>query len=227
MITVSEATKKDFLRFFDFPEDKIHAVPLAPSQFSVQESTGDSKALLKKYDLTDNGYFLFVGGVSLRKNTFNLVKGYFASKTKEDIKLVITGKIQDTYEKEVREYIAANHLENRVIITNYLNKNDLQALYKHARAFLFPTFYEGFGIPILEAMHHGLPVLTSTTGAAPETSGGHAVLVDPFDPECIGNGIDQLDSVDRNQVEAAKKYAEGHSWERAAKMTVDIYKKYL
>lgn len=227
LITVSEATKKDFLRFFDFPEDRIHAVPLAPSQFSVQENTGDSQALLKKYDLTNNCYFLFVGGVSLRKNTFNLIKGYFASKSKEDIKLVITGKTQDAHEKEVREYIAANRLENRVIITDYLNKNDLQALYKHARAFLFPTFYEGFGIPILEAMHHGLPVLTSTTGAAPETSGGHAILVDPFDPESIGNGIDQLDSVDRNQVEAAKKYAEGHSWERTAKMTVDVYKKYL
>jgi glycosyltransferase involved in cell wall biosynthesis len=100
-------------------------------------------------------------------------------------------------------------------------------LYKNAKAFLFPTFYEGFGIPILEAMHHNLPVLTSNLGAAPESSGGHAVLVDPFSPESIGNGIDKVVNMDQTQLFKAKKYAEAFTWERTAKMTVDVYKKYL
>lgn len=227
IITVSEATKRDFLRFFDFPEERIHAVPLAPSQFSVQGNISKSLDVLNRFDLKDKGYFLFVGGVSLRKNTLNLVKGYQASKSKKDIKLVITGKIQEDSNAEVQDFIVKNKLEKNVIITNYLSKGDIHALYRHAKAFLFPTFYEGFGIPILEAMHHGLPVLTSTTGAAPETSGGHAVLVDPFDPESIGSGIDQIEQYDKEKLILAKQFAEMHTWERTAQMTVDVYQNYL
>lgn len=227
IITVSEATKRDFLRFFDFPEERIHAVPLAPSKFSIS-ATGDSNHdILKQFGLSDKGYFLFVGGVSLRKNTFNLVKGYHLSKSSKDFKLVITGKIQEDCGQKVKEFITANNLKDRVIITDYLEKNQVQSLYQHAQAFLFPTFYEGFGIPILEAMHHGLPVLTGTTGAAPETSGGHAILVDPFNPEDIANGIDRLDTVDPNSLQRAKTFAEQHTWRRTAQMTVDVYKKYL
>ncbi len=227
IITVSEATKSDFLRFFDYPEERIHAVPLAPSKFSVSTSTVASDEILNRFGLTDKGYFLFVGGISLRKNTLNLIKGYHFSKSKNDFKLVITGKIQEDCGQKVREFIAKNNLEDDVIITNYLEKGAVQALYSHAKAFLFPTFYEGFGIPILEAMHHGLPVLTSITGAAPETSGGHAILVDPFSPEHIGDGIDQLDTFDVSRLQSAKFYAEQHTWQRTAQMTVDVYKQYL
>lgn len=227
IVTVSEATKKDFLRFFDFPEERIHAVPLAPSRFSVTTTEDPDDTVLKQFGLTDRGYFLFVGGVSLRKNTFNLVQGYHLSKSKKDFKLVITGKIQEDCGKKVRDFIADHNLEDDVIITNYLEKNQVQSLYRHAQAFLFPTFYEGFGIPILEAMHHGLPVLTSTTGAAPETSGGHAILVDPFDSGHIAEGIDRLDTLDPNSIQQAKFFAEQHTWQRTAQTTVEVYNKYL
>lgn len=226
IITVSEATKKDFLKFFDFPEEKIHAIPLAPSLTMPNNRPGNSK-VLKRLSLSPKKYLIAMGGVSLRKNTFNLIKAYHLSKSKNDYKLVITGKVEAAHEAEVRKYITSNQLNDKIILAGYLANHDLQELYSNAKAFLFPTFYEGFGIPILEAMIAKLPVLTSSTGAAPETAGGFAVLVDPFQPESIAEGIDELKNIEQPHLEQAKNYALGHTWEKTAKMTTSVYKKYM
>lgn len=226
IITVSEATKRDFLKFFDFPEERVHAIPLAPSFDLSNKNVGVSK-ILEELGLTPKKYFISMGGVSLRKNTFNLIKAYHLSKSRVDYKLIITGKIEAPHAEEVGNYITANRLENDVLFTKYLPNQDLQELYLNAKAFLFPTFYEGFGIPILEAMLAELPVLTSLTGAAPETAGGHAVLVDPFDPESIAEGIDQMENINATHLKNAKTYAQEHTWIRTAKMTTSIYKKYM
>jgi len=226
IITVSEATKNDFLHFFNFPEEKIHVIPLAPS-LNTSTLENPSSTILRDYELEPKTYFIAMGGVSLRKNTFNLIKAYHISNAKNNFKLVITGKIEVAQEMEVRRYVTSNQLENKVIFTKYLSNPDLQKLYINARAFLFPTFYEGFGIPILEAMIAGLPVLTSSTGAAPETAGNFAVLVDPFLPESIAEGIDRLQEVKDGHLENAKTYAKGFTWEKTAKSTAAIYKKYM
>ena len=168
-----------------------------------------------------------MGGVSLRKNTLNLIKAFDLCKSKSDYKLVITGKIESAHEENVMSYISSNRLEDKIILTKYIANHDLQALYTNARAFLFPTFYEGFGIPILEAMIAGLPVLTSNKGAAPETAGGFAILVDPFLPESIAEGIDQLKNLEPSQLDKAKTYAMGHTWDRTARMTSLVYEKYM
>ena len=141
--------------------------------------------------------------------------------------MVITGKIESIHEEKVRRFIDQNGLEQRVILTQYLSDADLKVLYKNAKAFLFPTFYEGFGIPILEAMAAELPVLTSTTGAAPETAGGFAELVNPFEPESIANGIDNLSRMDDHNIKAAKAYALDHTWKKTAQLTAEVYKKYM
>jgi len=226
IITVSKATKNDFLSFFDFPEEKIHVIPLAPS-FTMSQNEAKPSNILGKLQLSPKTYFISLGGVSLRKNTFNLIKAYHLSKSKSDFKLVITGKIEIAHEEKVKEYIMSNKLENKIILTKYLANHDLQELYMNAKAFLFPTFYEGFGIPILEAMSAGLPVLTSSTGAAPETSGGFAVLTDPFQPESIAEGIDHLDHIQPPHLKRAKAFALSHTWEKTASMTTSIYKKYM
>lgn len=226
IITVSQATKNDFLNFFDFPEEKVHAIPLAPSFSMANTDFGDSR-ILKSFDLPPRTYFISMGGVSLRKNTFNLIKGYHLSKSKKEFKLVITGKIEKAHETDVKNYIVKNQLKNKVILTDYLSNQDLQQLYINAKAFLFPTFYEGFGIPILEAMLANLPVLTSNTGAAPETAGGFAILVDPFSVESIAEGIDKLKQITNEELVHAKVYAQSHTWDKTAKMTTSTYKKYM
>lgn len=226
IITVSEATKNDFLRFFDFPDDRIHVVPLAPS-FDMSNKTKTKSKILKELKLEPQSYFISLGGVSLRKNTFNLIKAYHLSKSRKEFQLVITGKIEEQHKKEVVDYVSKHNLGNDVIFTKYLANEDLQELYLKAKAFLFPTFYEGFGIPILEAMASNLPVLTSKTGAAPETAGGYAILVDPFIPESISEGIDNLNNIDSKHLDKAKSYALEHTWAKTAQMTTSVYKKYM
>ncbi|GGG49548.1 glycosyl transferase [Croceivirga lutea] len=226
LITVSEKTKKDFLRFFDFPEDRIHAVALAPS-ISLQNVTVKNKDFLGPKNLTPKSYFIALGGVSNRKNTLNLIKGYHLSTASKTIKLVITGKVEEPLGAKVRKYIIENNLTNNVLITGYISNAELAQLYHNAKAFLFPTLYEGFGIPILEAMSANLPVLTSTTGAASETSGGHAVLVNPFEIEDIANGLSKILNLNEKQIAVAKNYADSFSWQRTAKETVAVYNKYM
>ncbi|MEN1786006.1 MAG: glycosyltransferase, partial [Bacteroidota bacterium] len=159
--------------------------------------------------------------------TLNLIKAYLLCKSRSDFKLVITGKVEAAHEPEVRSFINRNDLKSDIIITKYLPDEALKALFVNAKAFLFPTLYEGFGIPILESMAAGIPVLTSTTGAAPETAGDFAVLVDPLAPESIATGIDQLIGIDTKHLEKAKTFALGHTWSKTAQMTALVYKKYV
>lgn len=226
IITVSETTKNDFIRFFDFPHNKIHVVPLAPSLKPFQGQRSQEN-YLDQLDLTDKGYYISLGGVSLRKNTLNLVKGYALSKMSTSKKLVITGKIENTHYPPLKSFIDKNRLGDKVIITGYLSDSRLRTLYHNASGFLFPTFYEGFGIPILEAMINELPVLTSNIGAAPETASDKAVLVDPFVPESIADGIDSIPNIDSAHLERAKTYASSFTWAKTAQETIEVYKKYV
>lgn len=227
LIAVSETTKRDYLSFFDFPEEKIHVVPLAPSLKTKNSNPQYAQLELKKMNLRPKQYFISIGGVSLRKNTFNLIKGFHQSYSIKNHKLVIVGKIESEFEQPIRNYITVNNIENEIIITSYLSNSLLDILYSNASAFLFPTCYEGFGIPILEAMQAKLPVLTSNTGAAPETSNGFAILVNPLDPIDIASGIDKLESVSETTLTNAKDFACTHTWLRTAQMTAEVYNKYL
>lgn len=226
IIAVSETTKRDFLRFFDFPEERIHVVPLAPSH-SLEKKQQLHSSVLEQLDLKPKTYFIAMGGVSLRKNTLNLIKAFHLSESKTNFKLIITGKIEAAHRDEVIQFVSINQLKSKIIFTDYLPDNDLQHLYNNAKAFLFPTFYEGFGIPILEAMMAQLPVLTSTTGAASETAGGFAVLVNPFEPESISQGIDRLENISLEHLEKARSYALSHTWDNTAKLTTAVYEKYM
>lgn len=224
LIAASHKTKEDYLKFFNFPEEKIHVIHMAPVHKPKEVSQLEENEILSKFSLVKKEYFLSVGGVSLRKNSFNLIQGYTLSTAGKIKKLVIVGKNHPDEKEKTLKYIRENKLEENVVLTNYISDETLSILYENAASFLFPTFYEGFGIPIIEAMIHKLPVLTSTTGAAPEVANGHAVLVNPFDPKDIAKGIGELEKFDEEKVIAAKKYAQTFTWDRVAKQTLEVYK---
>lgn len=227
IISVSENTKNDFLKFFDYPEDRIHVIHLAPVFKPKKEPSKNGEAVLNRFGISNGSYFLSVGGVSLRKNSFNLLKGFAQSEKSKDFKLVFAGKVIQSEETLLLEYIKAHQLEEQVVFTKYISDDDLSVLYRNAKAFLFPTFYEGFGIPIIEAMTYELPVVTSHTGAAPEVANGHAILVDPFNPNDIAEGINKLDKVDSEMLKKAKRYAESFTWDKVADETIKVYQSLL
>jgi glycosyltransferase involved in cell wall biosynthesis len=126
--------------------------------------------------------------------------------------------------EETLEAVRQCGLSKQVQLLGYVPDEDLPALYAGAGCFVFPTLYEGFGMPILEAMASGTPVLTSTTGAAPEISDGLAVHVNPYDVEAIADGIDRALETPAATIAQAREHAKTFTWERCASQTLAVYR---
>jgi glycosyltransferase involved in cell wall biosynthesis len=167
-----------------------------------------------------------VGSIDVRKNVLNLLRAYAQSGARSDFALVIVGAPGHGGEK-ILEQVGHLGIEDRLHCLGYLPNTDLPGLYAGASAFLFPTHYEGFGLPILEAMACGTPVLTGTKGAAPEIAGGHAVLVEPEDPAGIAHGIDKVLTTTEEACHQARAYAAKFTWESCALSVLEVYKEAL
>jgi glycosyltransferase involved in cell wall biosynthesis len=173
-------------------------------------------------------YVLAVGGVSPRKNTRRLIAAFTEWRSRGGpraaYRLLITGTSID---REFTENGAK--LPDGVSLLGYVDKAELPGLYANASVFLYPGIYEGFGLPIIEAMASGTAVVTSRTGAAPEIAGGAAILVDPFDVKSIEDGLERAmnnDEMDRLQVLGRERVRQ-FEWARAAQATIDAYRRTL
>jgi glycosyltransferase involved in cell wall biosynthesis len=171
-------------------------------------------------------YVLAVGGVSPRKNTRRLIAAFSHWRARggrrSQYRLLITGTSLDAdFEQN------GSALPEGVSLLGYVNKAELPRLYSGAAAFLYPGIYEGFGLPIIEAMASGVPVVTSRTGAAPEIAGGAAILVDPFDVGSIETGLEQatLPEETRRLVELGRDRARSFEWSAAANATIEVYRR--
>lgn len=211
IVAVSQATKKDIMRFFKIPEKKIKVVYLG---FERKSQLPEQKIK------TPEKFFLFVGVIKERKNILNVVKAFKEFKENHpDYKLVIVGKGQGKYFQKIKEFVRNKGLYEDVIFFGYLNNKQLAYLYRRAQALVFPSIVEGFGLPVLEAMDCGLPVITSNISSLPELANGAALLVDPYNVEEIKAAIQKLieDKDLRNKLitkgfEQAKKF----SWDKCA-----------
>ena len=219
VIAISKVTKNDILRFYDFPEDKIRVIPLAPNK--IEEST-KKEIDLKFHQLEKNAYFLFVGKISIRKNIINLLKAFSLSGLHSDYKLVLAG-VEGRGIKLIKEAIIELGLNERVELLNYIPDESLSSLYENSAGFVFPTYYEGFGIPILEAMMNRTPVLSGNIGASPETAGGFAVEVSPFSVDEISEGLKNLLAIPKDKIESAFNYANKFNWQNNAIETHKFY----
>lgn len=183
MITVSEATKQDVLkRFPALPPDKMEVIHHGVVPFLKIGGFLPSDCL-GKYGLEPQRYFLFVGTLEPRKNIAGLIKAFhhLRQSGEEGVKqyrLVIVGK-KGWFWEEIFETVQTLQLEDVVVFTGYASEEEKQVLLLNAFLFLYPSFYEGFGIPILEAMASGIPVITGNTSALPEVAGDAGILVPP------------------------------------------------
>ena len=222
-IAVSRYTADDLVRRAGIPASKIDVVyhgldPVfaATNQRQLHPAIAGSP------------YVLAVGGVSPRKNTRRLISAFSQWRGRgghrAEYRLLITGTSID------REFTEnGTSLPDGVSLLGYVDKADLPGLYANAAAFLYPGIYEGFGLPIIEAMACGTVVVTSQTGAAPEIAAGAAILVDPFDIKSIENGLEQAtirDEVERLRV-LGRVRAGQFEWARAAQATIDAYRRTL
>lgn len=191
VVAVSDATKKDIVEMFGVNPDKIHVVynGYDERRFHVLD---DPQQILERLGVAGENYFLFVGSILRHKNIVRLVQA-FASQY-NGTKLVIAGACKDAdYLEEIRNAVAALGLQGgKVKYLEYVEDDDLPSLYSGATALVLPSLHEGFGVPIIEAMACGTPVITSNCSAMPEVAGDDALLVDPYSVESIAAAMREI-----------------------------------
>lgn len=223
VLTVSEFSKREIIRFEKISESKIEVYPCGVDVNEYYPVTDRTHLItvLSKYSLPDK-YFLYVGNVKPHKNIMGMIKGYaefLQSKMKDEISLVVVGK-KDGFLTGVQgllELLEDLNLEQKVFFTGFVDEADLPLLYGGAKAFLFPSFYEGFGIPALEAMACNCVVVSSTATSLPEVCGDAAIYVDPRSEKSIADGLvaamgDNVEQMKEKGRERVKMF----SWDRTA-----------
>jgi glycosyltransferase involved in cell wall biosynthesis len=227
ILTVSEASKRDIQHFFDVRPGKIVVVPNAiDEQFSVTPSEEQVARVRERYQL-DHRFVLYVGNIKPHKNLVRLIEAFSALRTGEleDVKLLIIG---DEISKlpALRRAVHHHKLHKHVRFLGYLSDETLGILYRLAAVFVFPSLYEGFGLPPLEAMACGTPVVTSNLSSLPEVTGGAAELVDPYDVNSIVNGMRRVLNDPALAAEMRRRglaRARDFSWEQSVRKTREVY----
>jgi len=186
-VTVSECTKQDIIEHFGLSPSKIKVVPLAVADRFRPQSQEKIRALKEKWNIR-GPYFLSVGSVP-RKNIEGIIRAFARARIPQESVLVMTCRM------ELEKYQSLAHdlgVGERVLFLKHLNDNELVTLYAGCQCLLFPSLYEGFGLPILEAMQCGVPVITSHLSSCPEVAGDAAIFVDPRKSDEIAHAIEQI-----------------------------------
>ncbi len=225
VIAISEATKQDYVHFFGVPLDRITAIPLAASDRFSPRPPEEVEALQRKYGLPDR-FFLYLGSNKPHKNLGRLVEAWAKVKPK-DVAMVIAGAWISQFPEPK---VAAEKLGVPVIWLGPVPEDDLLALYSAAEAFVFPSLYEGFGLPVLEAMACGAPVACSNISSLPEVAGDAALYLDPESVDSISEALRRLLSDAELRVtlrERGLERAGEFSWNRTAERTLEVYRSVL
>lgn len=228
IFVVSQNTQKDLLERFRYPVEQIQTVSCAPSDFYKEPVSAHELAQFQeKFQLPQN-FILAVGTLEPRKNFSNLIKSFVIIKRKcPDYKLVIVGKKGWKY-KQIEDTLKKYQLEKEVIFPGYLSDEDLKKVYTLATVFVFPSLYEGFGIPPLEAMSCGCPVVSSNVASLPEVIGDAGILVDPKNAHKMADSVVTLienDQIRSMLIERGKRRAEKFNWHESAKTALEAFEK--
>ena len=230
LICISEFTANELLYYYPNIEQSKIEVVYHGFEYSYEEiDDKNKKEILGKFNL-EKEYLLFVGTLSPHKNIERIIealekiiaKGY-------DYQLVICGKKGWLYES-IFEKVKMLKLEDHVIFTDYVSDEELEVLYRSAKLFVFPSLYEGFGFPPIEAMARNVPVLTSSEGALPEIVGDAALICNAYDVNDIALKIEDIiinEKLRNDLIEKGRKRSAYFSWEKAANQTYEIYQKVL
>ncbi len=223
IITVSEYIRGEILEELRIPPDRVTAIHEAPDPFFRPRGAEEIETALSTLGLPKD-YLLFVGTLEPRKNLSLIIDALAASD--HDAPLVLTG--WDGWgEKEWREKIETAGLGKRIFFTGYVDEETLARLYTGALALVYPSLYEGFGLPVLEAMACGAPVICSDAASLPEVAGDAAMLIDPGRVETLIDAMDRLmgDGAIRSDLrEKGLKRAAEFSWEKTALETLDVFR---
>jgi glycosyltransferase involved in cell wall biosynthesis len=230
ILTVSECSRRDIIKAYGVPASKVTAVPLAPDpSFGPAQEPAHLAEVRKRYRLGEE-YLLHVGSITPRRNLGRLLEAFASVRRRAPhLTLVLAGSVEPP-SPPIEAAIGRSGLSGSVRVAGYVRAEDLPALYGGAAAVVCPSLYEGFGLPVLEAMASGIPVLASSTSCFPEVAGDAALLVDPTSTEAIAEGLWSVlsDVALRGRLrEKGLARAAEFTWERAARGTLAVYQRAL
>ncbi len=232
VVCVSEATRTDFLNHTNFSSKQVTTIPLAASRDLFYPVTDSERiaAVQQRFGITGGGYILSLATFEPRKNIDHLIRS-FARLVQErtipdDFNLVLVGTKGWKFDQIMAEISRIDHLQSRIILTGFVPDEDLAPLYSGALAFVYPSLYEGFGLPPLEAMQCGLPVITSNQSSLPEVVGNAALLVPPTDSDALCQALLTLINSSSVRTELAQRALERaglFSWKRFIGEHISLY----
>jgi glycosyltransferase involved in cell wall biosynthesis len=236
VIAISEQTKRDIIQFYKTPEEKISVCYQSCNPaFGKAISDDEKKKVKQQYGLPDQ-FFLSVGSIIERKNLLNICKAVFLLRNELDIPLVVIGD-GGKYKQQVKDYVMQNGLEKKIIFLSespsakssrsFKSAIDFPAIYQSAIAMIYPSFFEGFGIPVLEALWSKLPVITSNVSCLPEAGGEGAYYVNPASTEEIAEGMKKI-YIDKQFANTLKEkgwqHAQNFTQQKCADAVMNVYK---
>lgn len=232
IIAMSESTKNDLIEIYGIPEEKISVVYSGVGQAAkVDRKSGNESMNLenirKKYNLPEK-YILYLGTIEPRKNIIGLIKAFeifkkdFPGRTE---KLVIAGSKGWLY-GDIFSAARRSSVKNNIIFTDFIENGDKKCLYGAASLFVYPSFYEGFGFPPLEAMAAGTPVITSDCSSLPEVIGAAAIMVNPYNVSYLAGAMEEILSdhiLTEKMIKKGYEQVKKFSWEKCARETLKVF----
>jgi glycosyltransferase involved in cell wall biosynthesis len=229
IIAVSQNSLEDIVNIFGISREKITSIYNGVDDFFFMDRNRELFLKIKdKFGIKKDRFILFTGTIEPRKNVQTLLKAFSrSSQIRKNYSLVLAGG-KGWKNENIQRLITDEGIGNDLVITGYISREELRTLYSFASCFVFPSVYEGFGIPLLEAMACGAPVVCSNSSSLPEVAGNAAIMVDPYDidgfsvamEKVIENG-DLRNNMIQNGLERVKQF----SWEKAARETLQVYEK--
>ncbi|MFT5874314.1 MAG: glycosyltransferase involved in cell wall biosynthesis [Clostridium sp.] len=227
IITISESSRKDIIKHLHIDENKIQVIYPGVDEAYKMVLNGDEITTVKKRYNIDGKYLLYLGTLEPRKNIETIIKAYnlFDKSNNENIELVLAGKkgwLYDSIFKLIKEL----GIEDKVIFTDYVDEIDKSALYQGAEMFLFPSLYEGFGMPVIEAMASRTPVITSNSSSLPEVAGEAAFIIDPLDYIKMSKYIELIlndNKLREKMISEGINQANKFCWDLSAEKLKNIY----
>lgn len=232
VICISEYTKQKFCEYTGMSCERVFVAPLAAaSHFHPVNDPERIAASRQRYLIPDGDYFLSVATFQPRKNIAHLISCFFHLLSENptlDVNLVLVGSKGWMSDEVFTAASSSSKFHSKIIFTGYISDEELSPIYSGAKAFIYPSLYEGFGLPPLEAMQCGIPVITSNTTSIPEVVGGAGIMVDPKDSDALCQAMLNLlnntalcQELRQKGLERAKSF----SWVKCAADTVEVYKK--
>lgn len=231
IIAISESTRRDLVRLFHAPPDKIEVVPPGVEAEFFPNGDGNATVRFRREKNLPEHFILFVGTREPRKNIPALIRAYSKAKSRlrSPHSLVIVGG-PGWNDRAILEAVEESHVKEDIILPGFAPSEELPYWYRAADAFVYPSQYEGFGMPLLEAMASGTPVIAGNLSSLPEAAGSAALLVDPGDEEALEEAIVRVigDSALRDElITKGRERALQFTWSRTARATADVYRRAL